>query len=588
MASIAAPRTVAEIQGSTAESPLVGETVVVIGIVSRDYLSAELQPDNDPGGFFLQQESPDDFPATSDGVFVSNAAGFDIAVRTGDRVEVTGRVVESAGETRLIASRVVSIGRGLALPVELLLPENNLERFEGMLVYMPQMLTVADLYNLQRYGEVLLVEGGRRMQFTNGSLASVDGYAEARRQKAARGLILDDGSEQQNRQPVRYLFPEAPHFRGRPLRVGDQLRGLTGHLRFSRSDGKTGTAAYRLIPVAAPVFIAANDRPAGTPAPGGSLKVASFNLLNFFATLDDGRKACGPERNSNCRGANTAEEFERQLARIGSAMSMLDADIVGLIELENTDDAALHAIVSAANSADGRDRWTALDTGPIGTDAIRNGFIFKSSSVATHGAFSVLNNEEDSGFDDSKNRPVLAQTFRAVSTGGVLTVAIAHLKSKGSSCDDRGDPDLADGQGNCNQTRVLAVSAITRWLAGDPTRSGDPDILVIGDMNSYLREDPVLAFERAGYVNLLREAAGYDAYSYVFRGNSGALDHAFASPSLLPQIRGVVEWHINADEAPVLDYNLDFGRDPALFEPASPYRSSDHDPIVVGLEPARN
>ena len=39
------------------------------------------------------------------------------------------------------------------------------------------------------------------------------------------------------------------------------------------------------------------------------------------------------------------------------------------------------------------------------------------------------------------------------STGGMFTVAVNHLKSKGSDCNDVGDPDLGDGAGNCNVTR---------------------------------------------------------------------------------------------------------------------------------------
>jgi predicted extracellular nuclease len=122
------------------------------------------------------------------------------------------------------------------------------------------------------------------------------------------------------------------------------------------------------------------------------------------------------------------------------------------------------------------------------------------------------------------------------------------------------------------------------WLATDPTSSGDADILVIGDTNSYYLEDPLTALGNAGFVNLVESAAGLDSYSFQFRGQSGALDHALASASLVQQITSVVEWHINADEPRVLDYNLEFGRDPGLFDGTTPYRSSDHDPLIIGLD----
>jgi len=56
-------------------------------------------------------------------------------------------------------------------------------------------------------------------------------------------------------------------------------------------------------------------------------------------------------------------------------------------------------------------------------------------------------------------------------------------------------------------------------------------------------------------------------------------------PALASQVTGAAAWHINADEPPVLDYNLEFGRDAGLFDAAIPFRASDHDPVVIGLNP---
>ena len=141
-----------------------------------------------------------------------------------------------------------------------------------------------------------------------------------------------------------------------------------------------------------------------------------------------------------------------------------------------------------------------------------------------------------------------------------------------------------DGQGECNLTRTNAAAAIADWLAGDPTESGDPDFLVIGDMNAYAHEDPIKALTDGGLVSLLQ--TGEQPYSFLFDAQAGALDHALASPSLVPQVVAAIEWHINADEPPVLDYNLEFGRDPGLFDGDSPYRAADHDPVVIGIDPS--
>lgn len=195
----------------------------------------------------------------------------------------------------------------------------------------------------------------------------------------------------------------------------------------------------------------------------------------------------------------------------------------------------------------------------------------------------MLDSSVDPLFNDVKSRPVLAQSFQEIASAGVFTAAVNHLKSKGSVCDDLGDPDMGDGQGNCNGTRTQAAIALVNWLATDPTGSDDPDILILGDLNAYMLEYPVIAIEDAGYTNLLSAFFGDDAYSFLFDGQLGALDHVLGSADLSSQVSGVAAWHINADEADATDYNLDFGRNADIFDGSIVYRASDHDPIVVGL-----
>ena len=187
-------------------------------------------------------------------------------------------------------------------------------------------------------------------------------------------------------------------------------------------------------------------------------------------------------------------------------------------------------------------------------------------------------------FLDDYNRPVLAQTFQDNATGGIFTVAVNHLKSKGSDCNDVGDPDLGDGAGNCNLTRKAAAEALVDWLATDPTGSGDGDFLIIGDLNSYDKEDPIDVLLAGGYTDLIYQFLGEDAYSYVFDGQLGYLDHALAGANvnLLDEVTGVTVWHINADEPDLIDYDMSFKQDAqdALYAPDA-YRSSDHDPVSL-------
>ncbi|MEA3439872.1 MAG: hypothetical protein U9R58_06285 [Chloroflexota bacterium] len=224
--------------------------------------------------------------------------------------------------------------------------------------------------------------------------------------------------------------------------------------------------------------------------------------------------------------------------------------------------------------------FTTIDTGTIGSDAIKVSLIYKPGSVSPVGSYAILDSSVDPTFIDTKNRPVLAQTF-ADNDGEKFTVAANHLKSKGSSCESIGDPDTGDGQGNCNLTRMSAAIALANWLQTYPTGIYDLDFLILGDLNAYAKEDPVDAILDAGYTDLVDSYGGDNKYSYVYKGQAGYLDHALSDFSLTIQVVGAMIWHINADEPNALNYN-DYNQ-PGLYS-ADRYRSSDHDPIVVYLE----
>lgn len=572
---------IADVQGPGSVSPLVDRDVTVEGTVIGDFQDGDDDNDRNLGGFFVQGAGDDD-PATSDGIFVFQRDSLATDVAPGDRVRVTGTVVEHFGETQLAATDIVVTGSGAVQPTSIALPVMavrnsdgeliaDLEKYEGMLVTFPQALTVSQLRNLERFGEVLLGEGGRQFAFTNLNVPDIAGFTAHLNDVASRRIYLDDGLRTDNSGTLL------------PIRNGDTVTGLTGVLRFSRGSGESGTEAYRLMPTVEPAFTSANPRP-GPPVVDGSLRIATFNADNYFSTIDDGRQICGPQRDANCRGANSAEEHVRQLAKIVTVLRLMDAHIVAMIEIENNDNASLRTIVDALNAAVGAARFDFVHTGTIGDDAIRVGLIYQPAHVRPSGDFAVLGNDVDSRFDERLHRPVLAQTFDTVSGNHRFTVAANHLKSKGSSCASSGDPDVGDGQGNCSASRALAASAMVAWLARDPTGSDSGHVLVIGDFNTHTRGDALARFETAGYVNLAGEFIGADAYSFEFDGQFGSLDHAMASPELAQKVVDVVEWRINADESRAHDYNLEFGRDPTIFKASSPYRASDHDPLIVGIE----
>ncbi|HEX5787629.1 MAG TPA: ExeM/NucH family extracellular endonuclease, partial [Woeseiaceae bacterium] len=364
------------------------------------------------------------------------------------------------------------------------------------------------------------------------------------------------------------------------------VTGLTGNLRYARGSGSAGSESFRVMPQTRPRIRATNPRPA-VPTVAGDLRIAALNVLNYFSVVDTGSPRCGPRGRDGCRGADSEEERRRQLAKIAATLAALDADVVALVELENDARDSLADIAAAANRDLKRrspqaPQYDFVATGTFGGDAIKTGLLYRPATVTPDGPHALLDARVDPRFDDRRHRPVLAQAFVHRQSAERLTVAVTHLKSKGTACDDDGDRNSGDGQGNCNGARTLAAEALVDWLARDPTGSGDPDVLLIGDFNAYVNEDPMRVFARDGWANLGTRAAGL-YYTYVYDARAGALDHALASPALAPKIAGFAVWHSNADEAALHDYNLEHGRDPAIFDAAAPWRASDHDPLLVGI-----
>jgi len=583
---------VSEIQGSGLFSPFDGQEVAVEGVVTGDFQYGGGPDSGDLGGFYIQDTTDlaDADPLTSDGVFVYDPSGMDVAV--GDKVRVRGIVDEyvtnSGASSMTEIKNIVQVWNcgtaDVPTPVDILLPVtsiNDFEAYEGMLVKFPQALHIGEYFNFDRFNEIILTTT-RQYQptavFEPGSLETTvltDLNARSR-------IMLDDGRSSQNSDPA--IHPNGlPFDLSNLFRGGDTVQAVTGVLDETFS-------YYRIQPTQYGTYTAINTRPTSPDPVGGNLKVASFNVLNYFTTLDDGvNDICGPSLNQECRGADNAEEFTRQRNKIISALSTINADVVGLIEIENNPYEAVADLVSGLNDVLGPGTYDYVDTGYIGTDAIKVALIYKPASVSLVGTHAILDSSVDTRFLDDKNRPVLAQTFIDTSTGGIFTVAVNHLKSKGSDCNDvvidgAYDVDTGDGQGNCNLTRREAAAALVDWLASDPTSSGDSDYLIIGDLNSYDKEDPIDVLVGAGYTDLINAKLGEYAYSYLFDGQLGYLDYALASPGLVGEVTGTTVWHINADEPDLIDYDTSFKQpaQDAIYAPDA-YRSSDHDPVIVGL-----
>ncbi len=585
------------IQGSGATAAVTG-AVTTRGVVVGDYEG----PQPTLRGFYLQDATGDGNAATSDGIFVFDN-GADL-VALGDVVTVSGTAGEYQGQTQISSSSVTGCGTGTVAPTDVTFPVANdtyLERYEGMLVELPQTMSVTEHYLLGRFGQVTLSQGGRLQQPTN-VVAPGAPAAALQAENDLRTIILDDTTNDQNADPIVFGRGGQPLSASNTLRGGDTVTGLTGVLNYTWGGNAASGNAYRVRPAApdaVPVdFAATNPRPATSPAVGGTTRVAGMNLLNFFNTLDSSSKNCtggvaGPP--IDCRGANTDLEFERQWRKTVAAVSGTGADVVAFMEMENDGYGPASAeqfLVDRLNDKDGAGTWALIDadagTGQVdalGNDAIKVGMLYKPAEVTPVGKTAALNTEAfvNGGDTAPRNRPALAQAFRDNTTGGTFVASANHLKSKGSAC---AEPDSGDGQANCNAVRVRSAQLLADWLASDPTGTGDPDVLILGDLNSYAKEDPITTLEAAGYRNLIEKFNGSEAYSYAFDGQWGYLDHALGNAAMTGQVTGVVDWHVNADEPGILDYNTEFksaGQVDSLYAPTQ-FRISDHDPVLVGLD----
>lgn len=568
------------IQGSGLTSPFVGQTKTVEGVVTA-YL---------PGmsGSYLESV-PNDKDAdetTSEGIFV-----YQLNKDPGDIVRVTGLVSDFtstsfgnvASMTQLSSITNVEVCNGIGVaptPITLPIPSDAdpnayLERYEGMLVSFDQPLTVQQNYFQGRFGQLTLGSDGRIMNPTNGTGGD---YTD----NIGRMIVLDDGSTVQNPNPISYYPNDGA------LRAGDTISGLVGVIDQGWINTKTSgeplfpNAYYRIHPVVPPILAITNPRPQDSPEQAGNISIASFNVLNYFTTLDiKPYPIDSPYTSDNTpRGADSATELTRQQDKLVAAALDIDADILGLNEIEAWDGAyAVEAFTNALNTALGETVYAYIPdpAGGVGGDAIQQAIIYKPASVSPVGAALSLS---ATPFD--LYRYPIAQLFADNASGEQFWVVVNHFKSK--NCGDpnyTGDEDLGGGIGCYNATRVAMSEALLTWI--DESLSVlDPDVIVTGDLNSYGGEDPIMTLTDAGMVDQVAQHLDpLDRYTYVFDGMAGYLDHAITTPSLAEYVADAAIWHINTDEPSVIDYNLEF-KNPDLYQ-SHEFRSSDHDPVIITL-----
>ena len=463
---------------------------------------------------------------------------------------------------------ILCVGRGEVSPTVLRLPVQSAgdwEAVEGMLVRFDEPLVVTDAYDLWRYGELILAD--ERLMIPTSTVAPGVGALDVSADNALRRIILDDGSTTEN--PVPIPYPSGGMTAEHSVAAGDQVLDIEGVV--DQSGG-----AYRIQPTRAPRFVV--EERLDVPEVEGRLRVVMFNVENYFN--GDGAGAGFP----TTRGAATVTEYARQEAKVAAALDSLDADVFALAEIENDGygpKSAVATLVSALNERSDR-TYTFVDPerDRLGDDEIAVAILYDTNTVCPIGVARA----PDSFC--AMNRFPLAQMFEEVATGERLTVVVNHLKSRSSSRASGANRDQGDGQGCWNANRSEAIDDLIAWLEEADLRTADANLLMVGDLNAYTMEDPLTALRSEGFVNLVDRYVGAGAYTYVYDGESGTIDHALAAGPLASQIADVAIWHINADASSALGYMTRYKTEESIRDLYLPdaVRSSDHDPVIVGID----
>ena len=443
-------------------------------------------------------------------------------------------------------------------------------------------LVVVDTYDLVRRGQVKLARDRlyipthridpndadpNETSFEGGG--NVAKVTDAQKFNDEAIVVLDDGSADENVYPPK-LFPNLGTTHP-TIRIGSVIDGVSGKL--VKEENK-----IFLVPNK-PIQWTPAERPKKPDVGDANITVASFNVLNYFTTIDDG--------SNGGRGADSESELQRQEEKLVSAILALEADVIGLMELENNLESEIR-LVDALNKKTGEEVFVGcglpegFSSAPGGQNAIRVGIVYRADRVEPVGEVSMIS---DQAFNLA--RTPIVQSFKPQTGGNPFTLIVNHFKSKGGSNGaDEANKNKGDGQGAYNAKRRSQALAICNYI--DKLQQGEqaPRVLVIGDLNAYGQEDPIDAMRANGLIDLQERSSGTTSdnsghYSFIYYGQSGSLDHAMATASLADEITGIATWHINADEPRFVDYNEE--HNPAALYKADPFRSSDHDPILIGI-----
>mgnify|MGYP003082898530 CR=1 FL=1 len=607
--------------GDGDDSQLINQTVETKGVVTAAYPKGENANLKGLEGFTIQTPGTggtwDPARTASDGLFVFMGKSSATMPSIGDCVVVKGKVAEYSGVknataatqslTQLLPQSITAATDcDPVKPTELsgVPTQDQMEALESMLVLPKDTWTITDNYKTNRYGTLSLTPGTEVLRTATDVVAPGAPAQAYEAENAAKTIDLDDASTtdltnfKQNGHKERYAYLA----NGAPARVGY-------HVTFTKPvvlESRFGSFVFQPTQMTAgnpdrsPVTIT-GERPAA-PSVSGDTKVATFNVLNYFSDLGENEPGCKgyedrdhkyvTDKNCKLRGAWSSQAFANQQTKIVQAINTIDADVVALEEIENavasgvsTDrDGALKSLVNALNAAAGSEVWAYVpspSTVPANEDVIRIAFIYKKATITPVGDSVIY---DDPAYTGLARQP-LAQEFKPITDvnheGKNFVVIANHFKSKGSApknlsgAEAAANTDNGDGQGNSNGVRVKQARALATFAQrfnGTPT-------LLVGDFNAYTMEDPLKVLTDAGWAH----ESGHGDSSYVYGGRSGSMDHVFANSAAHPLITEVKSWAVNAQESIAFEYSRANYNAYLAFEADNPYRASDHNPEIIGL-----
>ncbi|MCE9848217.1 ExeM/NucH family extracellular endonuclease, partial [Aeromonas allosaccharophila] len=528
-------------------------------------------------GFYLTDPVGDGNPATSDGIFVYlNDKDFATKykdVKPGSEVCLEAQVQEFYGGTQLTPlvdkatkkAHLQVTAQGLNVPTNVLLVNEGetlaqaLNRHEGMRV---RLDSSSDLHLTRNYGfdykvyrnNVELSHKAPLLKPTQLHVAnSADAVALATQNGSNRLVVESDYKAPDGVLP---WFPGWDADQGY-LRIGDQLTGLEGVIVYNKD-------AFRLV-VPSDITLTAGallrnpeedrqDAPARLA--GSDLRIGSFNVLNYFTSHSsiggalnilckdqadaDSAKGCN-------RGAKSQPEFEKQRTKIVNAITAMDADLLGLMEMENNgfeDNSALHNLVTRLNE--------------------------QQKDASKHYAYVRL--------------PVTALTDGKFFGGDAIMVAMIYRPALLTPSGDASVIKLPE--------QVLLVGDFNSYAKEDPIRvltdynPATSERKIVSASHTFIGEQSYEQLGREvtrsyGLIDLNVKFNKEKAISYSYDGELGTLDYALANPALASKVAGVADWHINSFESSLFEYGSQYTG--SLLKSDNPFSASDHDPIIVDL-----